>query len=196
MLSARTFLKMSSPKKQPSKKSPHDKSSDELMREINKLNSLLQDKLKMKRDTEEEEHQLPLKKMIGRRIRIALEKDPSCGQEATVTSPRSNSKKPVFWWFKLSSTGEQKCKAWMSFKLLPRDTSPPSETRQPVINLSKPNSSVKGVKSHCVGGSHGMCLGMCLPELHGTRSSVVGSTPSVILFGLMSRLMLRCLILH
>jgi len=55
---------MSSPKKKSlSRKKPHDMSADELMREINKLNSLPQDKLKMECDTEEEEHQLLLKKI-------------------------------------------------------------------------------------------------------------------------------------
>ena len=40
-------------------------SADELMREINKLNSLLQDKLKIERATEEEEYQFLLKKVVG-----------------------------------------------------------------------------------------------------------------------------------
>jgi len=119
---------MSSPKKKSSRKNPHDMSADELMRAINKLNSLLQDKLKIKRDTEEEEYQLLLKKMIGRRIRITLENDPLYGQEATITGPRGSSKKHMYWWFNLSSTGEQKYKARTSFKLLPRDTLSPSES--------------------------------------------------------------------
>jgi len=103
---------MSSPKKSATKKkSPHDMSTDKLMREINKLNSLLQDKLRIEHDTEEHEYQCLLKKMIGRRIRITLENDPVYGQEATITGPRGTSKKPMFWWFILSSTGEKKYKA-------------------------------------------------------------------------------------
>jgi len=102
-------------------------SADELMREINKLNSLLQDKLKIKRDTEEEEYQALLWKMVGRRIRITLESDPLYGQEAVITGPRGDSKSPMHWWFQLDSTGEKKYKARTSFKLLPRDTDASSE---------------------------------------------------------------------
>jgi len=111
---------MSSPKKKTSRKKPHDMSADKLMREINKLNSLLQDKLKIERDTEEEEYQLLPKKMVGRRIRITLEGDTLFGQEAVITGPRGDSKKPMYWWFRLTSTGEKKYKARTSFKLLPR----------------------------------------------------------------------------
>jgi len=93
---------------------------DELMREINKLNSLLQDKLKIERDTEEEEYQLLLRKMTGRRIRITLEGDPLYGKEAVITGPRGDSKKPMYWWFRLTATGEKKYKARTSFELLPR----------------------------------------------------------------------------
>jgi len=80
---------MSSPKKESrtKKKSPHDMSSDELMREINKLDLLLQDKLRIEHDTEEHEYQCLLKKMIGRQIRITLENDSLYGQEATITGP-------------------------------------------------------------------------------------------------------------
>jgi len=95
--------------------------ADELMREINQLKSLPQDKLKMERDTEEEEHQALLKKMVGRRIWITLEGDPLCGQEAVITGPRGDSRKPMHWWFLLTSTGEKKHKARTSFKLLPID---------------------------------------------------------------------------
>ena len=91
------------------------------MRETNKLNSLLQDKLKIERDTEEEEYQALLSKMVGRRIRITLEGDALYGQEAVITGPRGDSKKPMYWWFRLDSTGEKKYKARTSFKLLPRD---------------------------------------------------------------------------
>jgi len=112
---------MSSPKKKSSsRKKPHDMSADELMREINKLNALLRDKLKIERDTEEEDYQLLLKKMVGRRIRIALEGDPLHGQEAVITGPHGDSKNPMYWWFLLSS-GEKKCKARTSFKLLSID---------------------------------------------------------------------------
>jgi len=93
--------------------------ADELMREINKLNSLLQDKLKIERDTEEEEHELLLRKMVGRRIRITIKGDPLYGQEAVITGPRGDSKNPMYWWFLLSS-GEKNYKAPTSFKLLPR----------------------------------------------------------------------------
>jgi len=110
---------MSSPKKAPRKK-PRDMTADELMKEINKLNSLLQDKLKIERDTEEEEFQALLRKMVGRRIRITLEGDPLFGQEAVITGPRGDSKSPMYWWFRLDSTGEKKYKARTSFKLLPR----------------------------------------------------------------------------
>ena len=110
---------MSSPKKAPRKK-PRDMTADELMKEINKLNSLLQDKLKIERDTEEEECQALLTKMVGRRIRITLEGDALYGQEAVITGPRGDSKSPMYWWFRLDSTGEKKYKARTSFKLLPR----------------------------------------------------------------------------
>jgi len=110
---------MLSPKKAPRKK-PRDMTADELMKEINKLNSLLQDKLKIERDTEEEEYQALLKRMVGRRIRITLEGDSLYGQEAVITGPRGDSKKPMYWWFLLTSTGEKKYKARTSFKLLPR----------------------------------------------------------------------------
>ena len=122
---------MSSPKKgqAPRKKKPRDMSADELMREINKLNSLLQDKLKIERDTEEEEYQALLQKMVGRRIRITLEGDPLHGQEAVITGPRGDSKRPMYWWFRLDSTGEKKYKARTSFKLVPRqDDSSSSES--------------------------------------------------------------------
>jgi len=74
-------------------------SSDELMREINKLNKLLQDKLRIEHDTEEEACQLLLKKMVGRRIRITLEDNQLYGHEAVITGPRGDSKKPMCWWF-------------------------------------------------------------------------------------------------
>jgi len=112
---------MSSPKKEPRKrKNPRDMSAEDLMKEINNLNSLLQDKLKIERDTEEEEYQALLSKMVGRRIQITLEGDALYGQEAVITSPRGDSKSPMYWWFRLDSTGEKKYKARTSFKLLPR----------------------------------------------------------------------------
>jgi len=94
--------------------------ADELMKEINKLNSLLQDKLKIERDTEEEEYQTLLRKMVGRRIRITLKDDPLCGMEAVITGPRGKSKKPMHWWFR-TTTGIEAYKAKTSFKLLPID---------------------------------------------------------------------------
>ena len=114
---------MASPKKTPSstkKKSPRDMSVDELTREINKLNNILQDKLKIEHSTEEEEYKLLLKKMVGRSIRITLEGDPLCGQEAVITGPRGNSKKPMYWWFEVKLTGERRYKARTSFELMPR----------------------------------------------------------------------------
>jgi len=114
---------MASPKKAPSstkKKSPRDMSIDKLTREINKLNNLLQDKLKIEHDAKEEEYKLLLKKMVGRRIRITLEGDPLYGQEAVITGPRGDSKKPMYWWFELKLTGEKRYKARTSFELLPR----------------------------------------------------------------------------
>ena len=111
---------MSSPKKAPRKK-PRDMTADELMREINKLNSLLQDKLKIERDTEEDEYQTLLKKMVGRRIRITLEGDPLYGMEAVITGPRGKSKKPMYWWF-ITTTGIEAYKAKTSFKLLPLES--------------------------------------------------------------------------
>jgi len=119
---------MSSPKKEPRKrKNPRDMSADELMKGINKLNSLLQDKLQIERDTEEEEYQLLLKKMVGRQIRITLEGDPLYEQEAVITGPHGDSKNPMYWWFLLSS-GEKKYKARTSFKLLPRQDDSSSES--------------------------------------------------------------------
>jgi len=121
---------MSSPKKAPrtKKKTPHDMSTDELMREINKLNDLLQDKLRIEHDTEEQECKGLLQRMIGRRIQIAVEGDPLHGQEAVITGPRGDSKKPMCWWFRLDSAGEKKCKARTSFKLLPRQDDSSSES--------------------------------------------------------------------
>jgi len=114
---------MSSPKKESCmKKTPHDMSTDELMREINKLNSLLQDKLRIEHDTEEQKYQNLLKKMIGRRIRITLQGDPLYGMEAVITGPRSKSKKPMYWWFQ-TTTGIEAYKAKTSFKLLPLESS-------------------------------------------------------------------------
>ena len=118
------FIKttMASPKKASSsstkKKSPRDMSIDELTREINKLNNLLQDKLKIERDADEEEYKLLLKKMVGRRIRITLEGDQLYGQEAAIAGPRGDSKKPMHWWFELTLTGEKRYKARTSFELL------------------------------------------------------------------------------
>jgi len=97
-------------------------SADELMGEINKLNSLLQDKLKIERDTEEEEYQALLKRMIGRRIQITLKDDPLYGMEAVITGPRGKSKKPMCWWFR-TTTGIEAYKAKTSFKLLPLESS-------------------------------------------------------------------------
>jgi len=112
---------MSSPKKAPRKKSPRDMTADELMKEINKLNSLLQDKLKIERDTEEEEYQALLRKMAGRTIQITLKDDPLYGMEAVITGPRGKSKKPMYWWFR-TTTGVEAYKSKTSFKLLPLES--------------------------------------------------------------------------
>jgi len=92
--------------------------ADELMKEINKLNSLLQDKLKIERDTEEATYQALLCKMVGRKIRITLKDDPLYGMEAVITGPRGKSKHPMYWWFQ-TTTGIEAYKAKTSFKLLP-----------------------------------------------------------------------------
>jgi len=114
---------MSSPKKEPrQRKNPRGMSAEELMKEINKLNSLLQDKLKIERDSEEEEYQALLRKMVGRRIVITKKDDPLCGMEAVITGPRGKSKKPMYWWFR-TTTGIEAYKARTSFKLLPLESS-------------------------------------------------------------------------
>jgi len=119
---------MSSPKKAPhTKKSPRDMTADELMREINKLNSLLQDKLKIERDTEEEEYRLLLKKMIGRRVLITV-KGPHQGKEGVITRHAGDTFHPVNWYVKLPDGSETR-KHKGSFKLLPRqDDSSSSES--------------------------------------------------------------------
>jgi len=121
---------MSSPKKEPrQRKNPRDMTADELMKEINKLNSLLQDKLKIERDTEEEEYQALLKRMIGRRIRITLQGDPLYGMEAVITGPRGKSKRPMYWWFR-TTTGIAAYKAKTSFELLPVDSKPHASSEE------------------------------------------------------------------
>ena len=93
-------------------------SADELMREINKLNSLLQDKLKIERDTEEEEYRSLLQKMIGRRVLIAV-KGPHQGKEGVITRHAGDTFHPVNWHVKLPDGSEVR-KHKGSFKLLPR----------------------------------------------------------------------------
>jgi len=101
--------------------------ADELMREINKLNSLLQDKLKIERDTEEEEYRLLLKKMIGRRVLITV-KGPHQGKEGVITRHAGDTFHPVNWYVKLPDGSETR-KHKGSFKLLPRqDDSSSSES--------------------------------------------------------------------
>jgi len=117
---------MSSPKKAPRKK-PRDMTADELMKEINKLNSLLQDKLKIERDTEEEEYQALLRRMIGRRVRITV-KGPHQGKEGVITRHAGDTFHPVNWYVKLPDGSETR-KHKGSFKLLPRqDESSSSES--------------------------------------------------------------------
>ena len=110
---------MSSPKKETrKKKSPRDMTADELMKEINKLNSLLQDKLKIERDTEEEEYKLLLKKIIGRRVLITV-KGPHHGKEGVITRHAGDTFHPINWYVKLPDGSETR-KHKHSFKLLPR----------------------------------------------------------------------------
>jgi len=109
---------MSSPKKAPRKKKPRDMTADELMKEINKLNSLLQDKLKIERDTEEEEYQALLRKMVGRRVLITV-KGPHQGKEGVITRHAGDTFHPVNWYVKLPDGSETR-KHKGSFKLLPR----------------------------------------------------------------------------
>ena len=111
---------MSSPKKEPRKrKNPRDMSAEELMKEINKLNSLLQDKLKIERDSEEEEYQALLQRMIGRRVLITV-KGPHQGKEGVITRHAGDTFHPVNWYVKLPDGSETR-KHKGSFKLLPRD---------------------------------------------------------------------------
>jgi len=117
---------MSSPKKETrKKKNPRDMMADELMKEINKLNSLLQDKLKIERDTEEEEYKLLLKKMIGRRALITV-KGPHHGKEGVITRHTGDTFHPINWYVKLPDGSETR-KHKGSLKLLPRDTDASSE---------------------------------------------------------------------
>jgi len=116
---------MSSPKK--ARKKPRDMTADELMKEINKLNSLLQDKLKIERDTEEEEYQALLRRIIGRRVRITV-KGPYQGKEGVITRHAGDTFHPVNWYVKLPDGSETR-KHKGSFKLLPRqDESSSSES--------------------------------------------------------------------
>jgi len=96
------------------------------MKEINKLNSLLQDKLKIERDTEEEEYQALLRRMIGRQVRITV-KGPHQGKEGVITRHAGDTFHPVNWYVKLPDGSETR-KHKGSFKLLPRqDDSSSSE---------------------------------------------------------------------
>jgi len=94
--SSRSQGSMSSPKKAPRKKKPRNMTADELMKEINKLNSLLQDKLKIERDTEEEEYQALLHKMVGRRVLITV-KGSHQGKEGVITRHAGDTFHPVNW---------------------------------------------------------------------------------------------------
>jgi len=95
-------------------------STDELMREINKLNPLLQDKLKLERDTEEEEYQALLRKMVGRRVLITV-KGPHQGKEGVITRHAGDTFHPINWYVKFPDGSETR-KHKGSFKLLPRDS--------------------------------------------------------------------------
>jgi len=100
-------------------------SAEELMKEINKLNSLLQDKLKIERDTEEEEYQALLRRMIGRRVLITV-KGPHQGKEGVITRHAGDTFHPVNWYVKLPDGSETR-KHKGSFKLLPRESDSSSE---------------------------------------------------------------------
>jgi len=99
--------------------------ADELMKEINKLNSLLQDKLKIERDTEEEKYQALLCKMVGRRVLITV-KGPHQGKEGVITRHASDTFHPINWYVKFPDGSESR-KHKGSFKLLSRDTDASSE---------------------------------------------------------------------
>jgi len=99
--------------------------TDELMKEINKLNSLLQDKLKIERDTEEEEYQALLRKMVGRRVLITV-KGPHQGKEGVITRHAGDTFHPINWYVKFPDGSESR-KHKGSFKLLPRDADASSE---------------------------------------------------------------------
>ena len=103
------------------------KSSKEIQAEIDDLTTQLEsalrfeiDELHKRIDEGEAKYQALLKKMVGRRVRITLEGDPLYGQEAVITGPRGESKKPMYWWFTVCSTGERRFKARTSFELLPK----------------------------------------------------------------------------
>jgi len=95
------------------------------MKEINKLNLLLQDKLKIERDTKEEEYRSLLRKMIGRRVLITV-KGPHQGKEGVITRHAGNTFHPVNWYVKLPDGSETR-KHKGSFKLLPRESDSSSE---------------------------------------------------------------------
>ena len=104
------------------------KTSKEIQAEIDALTLQLEgalrfeiDELHKQIDEGEARYQALLKKMVGRRIRITLEGDPLYGKEAVITGPRGESKKPMYWWFRVVSTGEKQYKARTSFELLKQD---------------------------------------------------------------------------
>jgi len=124
---------MSSPKKESRmKKTPHDMLTDEFMREINKLNSLLQDKLRIEHDTEEQKYQSLLKKMTGHRIWITLQGDPLYGMEQSLQVLAARARSPCVGGSKLQ-LGSKHIKQRPVFKLLPLESS--SEEAQPVIDI-------------------------------------------------------------
>ena len=103
------------------------KTSKQIQAEIDALTLQLEgalrfeiDELHKQIDEGEARYQALLKKMVGRRIRITLEGDALYGQEAIITGPRGDSKKPMYWWFRVVTTGEKRFKARTSFELLPR----------------------------------------------------------------------------
>jgi len=76
----------------------------------------------------EAKYQALPRKMVGRRIRITLKNDPLFGMEAIIVKPRSKSKKPMCWWLRTTTCiGTYKVRT--SFKLLPLDPTPSSESK-------------------------------------------------------------------
>jgi len=99
-------------------------SSKELKAQMDDLCVKLEEALKLETEEttarmkdEDEQHRALLSKMIGRRV-IMLAEGELKGQEAVIAKPHGRSKKPMHWWFRVVSTGEERCKAATSFRPL------------------------------------------------------------------------------